>query len=93
MCDPGHVGFGMRRILPASLRGNFQEIIGGLRDDGFEVRHFALLTEPATVVRRRGRSAGLEPRRQRWETDHLAEWLRRYATMVRNIHWNWPSRG
>jgi hypothetical protein len=172
VCDPGHVGLGMRRMLPAALRGNFQdipawrhsvrellgrtqaeydgtvivpmtvvnpgyfqEIVGGLRDDGFEVRHFALLAEPATVVRRlRGRSLGLEPRRQRWETDHLAEWLRvlgrpefaqqvhtdsktvaevadtiarlaglaitasadgplrawlhRYATTVRNIHWN-----
>jgi hypothetical protein len=41
------------------------------------------------VARRlRGHSAGLEPRRQRWGTDHLAEWLRRYATTVRNIHWN-----
>jgi hypothetical protein len=177
VCDPEHVGFGMRRMLPASLRGNFQdipawrhavrellgrtlaeydgtaivpmtvvnpdyyqEIIGGLRDDGFEVRHFALLAEPGTVVRRlRGRSVGLEPWRQRGETDHLAEWLRvlgqpefaqqvhtdrmsvaevadtiassaglaitpsadgplrawlrRYATTVRNIHWNWLSAG
>jgi hypothetical protein len=114
VCDPEHVGFGMRRMLPASLRGNFQdipawrhavrellgrilatydgpviapmtlvnpgyfqEIIGGLRDDGFEVHHFALLAEPATVIRRlRARSLGLEPRRQRWEVDHLAEWLR-----------------
>jgi hypothetical protein len=114
VCDPEHVGFGMRRMLPASLRGNFQdipawrhavrellgrtlatydgpviapmtlvnpgyfqEIVGGLREDGFEVHHFALLAEPATVVRRlRARSLGLEPRRQRWEVDHLAEWLR-----------------
>jgi hypothetical protein len=113
VCDPGHVGYGMRRMLPPSLRGNFQdipawrhtvtelltrtlteydgpvivpmtvvnpayfqEIIGGLRDDGFEVHHFALLAEPATVVRRlRARSLGTEPRRQRWEVDHLAEWL------------------
>jgi hypothetical protein len=113
VCDPGHVGFGMRRMLPASLRGNFQdipawrhavtellsrtlaeyngpvivpmtlvdpgyfqEIIGSLRDDGFEVQHFALLADPATVVRRlRGRSLALEPWRQPWEVDHLAEWL------------------
>jgi hypothetical protein len=26
VCDPGHVGFGMRRMLPASVRGNFQDI-------------------------------------------------------------------
>jgi hypothetical protein len=114
VCDPEHVGYGMRRMLPAPLRGNFQdipawrhavrellsrtlasydgpvivpmtlvdpayfrEIIGSLRDDGFEVHHFALLAEPSTVVRRlRSRSLGLEPRRQRWEVDHLAEWLR-----------------
>jgi hypothetical protein len=113
VCNPEHVGYGMRKMLPASLRGNFQdipawrhavtellartlaaydgpvivpmtlvnvdyysEIIGTLRADGFEVRHFALLAEPATVVRRlRGRSLGMEPRRQRWEIDHLSEWL------------------
>lgn len=26
MCDPEHVGFGMRRMLPAGLRGNFQDL-------------------------------------------------------------------
>lgn len=114
VCDPAHVGYGMRRMLPPPLRGNFQdipawrhavtevlrrtlaeydgpviapmtlvnpgyfqEIIGTLRADGFEVHHFALLAEPATVVRRlRARSLGLEPRRQPWEVAHLAEWLR-----------------
>jgi hypothetical protein len=114
VCDPAHVGFGMRRMLPPSLRGNFQdlpawrnavtellsrilaecdvpvivpmtlvrpgyfdEIIGRLRDEGFEVHHFALLADPATVIRRlRGRSLGLEPRRTPWQVDHLAEWLR-----------------
>ena len=56
---------------------HYQEIIGGLRDDGFEVHHFALLAEPATVIRRlRARSLGLEPRTQPWEVDHLDEWLR-----------------
>ena len=115
VCDPEHVGYGMRRMLPASLRrgfwqdipawrhavlellrltltqhdgpviapmmlvdpGHHREIIGGLRDDGFEVHHFALLAEPAIVVRRlHGRSLGLEPRTQPWEVDHLDEWLR-----------------
>ena len=57
--------------------GHHQEIIGELRDDGFQVRHFALLAEPATVVRRlHARSLGLEPRTQPWEADHLDEWLR-----------------
>jgi hypothetical protein len=26
VCDPEHVGFGMRRMLPATLRGNFQDL-------------------------------------------------------------------
>ena len=114
VCDPAHVGYGMRRMLPASLRrmwqdipawrqavrellrmtlaghggpvivpmmlvdpGHFQEIIGGLRADGFGLHHFALLAESATVVRRlHSRSLGLEPRTQPWEVDHLDEWLR-----------------
>ncbi len=114
VCDPEHVGFGMLRMLPASVRrgfwqdipawrhsvlellrltltqhdgpviapmmlvnpGHHQEIIGGLRDDGFEVHHFALLAEPATVVKRlHSRSLGLEPRTQPWEVDRLDEWL------------------
>lgn len=114
VCDPAHVGFGMRRMLPVSLQrewqdipawrqavrellrmtlaehdgpviapmmlansGHFQEIIGGLRDDGIGLRHFALLAEPSTVVHRlRSRSLGLEPRTQPWEVDRLDEWLR-----------------
>ncbi len=114
VCDPAHVGFGMRRMLPPSLRrsfwqdipawrhsvlellrmtlaehggpvivpmalvnsAHFQEIIGGLRDDGVQLRHFALLAEPATVVRRlRARSLGREPRTQPWEVEVLDGWL------------------
>lgn len=114
VCDPEHVGVGMRRMLPPSLRrgffqgipawrhsvlellrltlaehvgpviapmalvnsDHFSEIIGSLRDDGVQLHHFALLAEPATVVRRlRSRSLGLEPRTQLWETDVLDGWL------------------
>jgi hypothetical protein len=114
VCDPEHVGFGMRRMLPTSLRrsffqdipawrhsvrellrltlaehngpvivpmalvdsGHFQEIVGSLRADGFGVHHFALLAEPATVVRRlRARSLGREPRTQPWEVEVLDQWL------------------
>jgi hypothetical protein len=113
VCDPAHVGYGMKRMLPASLRRgfwqdipawrhsvlellrqtlaghdgpvtvpmtlvnhtHFQEIIGSLRDDGIRL-HFALLAEPATVIRRlHARSLGLEPRTQPWETDVLDRWL------------------
>jgi hypothetical protein len=65
-------------ITPATLvnSGHFQEIIGGLRNDGVELRHFALLAEPATVVRRlHARSLGREPRTQPWEVEVLDEWL------------------
>lgn len=114
ICDPEHVGYGMRRMLPASLRrglfqdmpawrhsvlellrltlaehrgpviapmtlvnyDHYREIIGGLRIGGVEVHHFALLAEPATIVRRlRARSLGREPRTQPWETDVLDDWL------------------
>jgi AAA domain len=92
VCDPEHLGFGLRRMMPAQLRGNFQdlqawrrgvievldlvldrhdgdvivpmtvielaylrEILGALR--GYEVRHYALLAERATILRRlRGRT-------------------------------------
>jgi hypothetical protein len=29
VCDPEHLGYGMRRMLPAPLRGNFQDIPRG----------------------------------------------------------------
>lgn len=115
VCDPEHVGFGMRRMLPAPLRGNFQdlpawrhsvtellrltltaytgavivpmtlvnhgyfeEIVGGLRGDGFAVRHFTLLAEPATVRRRLGwRSLGTETKRGSWAVRQLGDCLER----------------
>ena len=127
ICDPEHVGFGMRRMLPPSLRrtffqdipawrhsvlellrltlgehrgpviapmalvnyDHFQEIIGNLRDDGVPVHHFALLAEPATVVRRlRSRSLGREPRTQPWEVDVLDEWLEqlRRPEFAQHVH-------
>ncbi|MFY9886766.1 MAG: AAA family ATPase [Streptosporangiaceae bacterium] len=66
-------------IAPMTLAepAYFDEIIGGLRSDGFDVRHFALLAEPATVVRRlsrRGLSRGLTS--DTWALDHLGPCLR-----------------
>jgi hypothetical protein len=89
VCDPEHVGFGLHRMTPAQLRGDFQdlpawrqgvyevldmvltkhegpaiapmtllrpdyfqEIIGRLRERGHQVRHFALLAEYETVLKR-----------------------------------------
>ncbi|WP_331771412.1 ATP-binding protein (plasmid) [Embleya sp. NBC_00888] len=89
VCDPEQVGFGLHRMLPPALRGDFQdlpawrqgvfevldltltrhdgpviapmtvvepgyfrEIVGRLRERGHDVRHFALLAERATVLRR-----------------------------------------
>ena len=57
-------------IVPMTLAnpGYFAEIVGALRADGFDVRHFALLAEPATVlarIRKRGLVPGLRRRRGR----------------------------
>jgi hypothetical protein len=113
VCDPEHVGFGLHRMLPPALRGDFQDLpvwrdavhhvlhlaltgqpgpvivpmtvvepgyfretVGRLREDGHDVRHFALLAERATVLRRlRERGVGQLVRRAsgkdvppRWES-------------------------
>ncbi|MET9434188.1 ATP-binding protein [Streptomyces sp. NPDC006551] len=103
VCDPEHIGFGLHRTLPPSLRGDFQdlpawrqgvyevldlalrahvggpvivpmtlvepayftEIVGRLREEHGEdrVRHFALLAERGTVLKRlteRGLGRGLK---------------------------------
>ncbi|WP_035846490.1 AAA family ATPase [Kitasatospora azatica] len=89
ICDPEHVGFGLHRMTPPSLRGDFQDLpawrqgvnevldralteypgtvivpmtitepayfretVGRLRERGHDVRHFALLADRATVLRR-----------------------------------------
>ena len=89
VCDPEHLGLGLRRMTPRQLRGNFQdipawrqgtlqvldlvlgqhngdvivpmtviepaylgEILGPLRANGHQVRHYSLLAERAVVLRR-----------------------------------------
>ncbi|WP_329365722.1 AAA family ATPase [Streptomyces sp. NBC_01483] len=89
VCDPEHVGFGLRRMLPPELRGDFQDLaswrqgvvevldlalgkhdgvviapmtvtnaryfeetVGRLTELGHDVRHFALLAERETVLKR-----------------------------------------
>lgn len=89
VCDPEAVGFGLHRMIPPGMRGDFQdlpawrqgvfealdrvldrhpapviapmtlvepayfdEIIGRLRERGHDVRHFALLADRRTVLRR-----------------------------------------
>jgi hypothetical protein len=97
ICDPEHLGFGLHRMTPPHLRGDFQdlrawrkgtwevldlvlgrhegdvivpmtiiepgylaEILGPLRENGHQVRHYTLLAERATILRRlRGRSLPL----------------------------------
>jgi hypothetical protein len=67
-------------IVPMTLIDSryFTQIIGGLRGDGHDVRHFALLAERATVLRRLSRR-GLGPglKRERWAVDRLDECLAR----------------
>lgn len=89
ICDPELLGFGLHRMMPATLRGDFQDLaawrlgvfevldltlkastapvivpmtvvepiyfretVGRLRDQGHDVRHFALLAERSTTLRR-----------------------------------------
>ncbi|GAA1306884.1 hypothetical protein Psi02_47220 [Planotetraspora silvatica] len=89
ICDPEHVGFGLHRMMPPRLRGDFQDLpawrqgvfevldlaltrhsgtvivpmtvvepayfgetVGRLRERGHDVRHFALLADRRTVLRR-----------------------------------------
>ncbi|MFD4530008.1 AAA family ATPase [Streptomyces sp. NPDC058470] len=127
VCDPEHAGFGLRRMLPPELRGDFQDLtswrqgvvevldlalgkhdgvviapmtvtdpryfeetVGRLRELGHDVRHFTLLAERETVLKRlRERGFGhllqyvagkdAPPRRESWavrELDHCLERLR-----------------
>lgn len=125
VCDPEHAGFGLRRMLPPELRGNFQDLaswrqgvvevldlaltgqdgvvivpmtvtdpdcfaqtVGRLRELGHDVRHFTLLAQRETVLRRlRERGLGfLVPgplrrksvlRRESWAVDQLDHCLER----------------
>jgi hypothetical protein len=65
-------------IVPMTLIDSryFTQIIGGLRDDGHDVRHFALLAERTTVLRRLNRR-GFGLRCERWAVDRLDECLAR----------------
>jgi len=127
ICDPEHAGFGLRRMLPPELRGDFQDLtswrqgvvevldlalskhdgvviapmtvtnpryfeetVGRLGELGHDVRHFALLAERETVLKRlRERGFGhilqyvagkdVPLRRESWavqQLDHCLERLR-----------------
>ncbi|KAB1978383.1 AAA family ATPase [Streptomyces triticiradicis] len=127
ICDPEHAGFGLHRMLPPELRGDFQDLVswrqgvvevldlalgtrdgvviapmtvtdpgyfgetvGRLRELGHDVRHFTLLAERETVLRRLrergfghlvGQVAGKDAplRRESWAVgrlDHCLERLR-----------------
>ncbi|MDJ0379824.1 AAA family ATPase [Streptomyces sp. G-G2] len=109
VCDPEHVGFGLHRMLPPALRGDFQDLpawrqgvfevldlaaarhpgvvlvpmtvtdpryfagtVGRLRERGHDVRHFALLAERETVLRRlRERGPGRGLRREGFAVSRL----------------------
>jgi hypothetical protein len=124
VCDPEHAGFGLHRMLPPELRGDFQDLVswrqgvvevldlaltrhdgvviapmtvtdsghfaetvGRLRELGHDVRHFTLLAERATVLRRlreRGVARLLgsvtgkaAPRGESWEVRQLDHCLER----------------
>ena len=128
ICDPEHIGFGLRRMTPPRLRGDFQDLpvwrqavyevldlalskqpgtvivpmtvvepayfretVGRLRERGHDVRHFALLAERRTVLRRlRERGFGravqfvagkdMSLRRDSWAVSRLDGCLERLRT-------------
>ncbi|MFD5269093.1 AAA family ATPase [Streptomyces sp. NPDC058335] len=125
VCDPEHAGFGLRRMLPPDLRGDFQDLVswrqgvvevldlalrkhdgvvmvpmtvtdpryfaetvGRLGEMGHDVRHFTLLAQRETVVKRlRERGLGrllrlaagkkAVPRRESWAVEQLDHCLGR----------------
>jgi hypothetical protein len=86
-------------IIPMTLVNPryFAQIVGRLRDDGHDVRHFALLAERATVLgrlNRRGFGFGLK--HERWAVDRLDECLARlrspeFAEHVHTDHLTVPQ--
>lgn len=65
-------------IVPMTLidPGYFEEVVGRLRADGHDVRHFSLLADRATVLRRlRGRGFVLGLRHEQWAVGRLDECL------------------
>ncbi|MET9964943.1 AAA family ATPase [Streptomyces sp. NPDC006356] len=127
ICDPEHSGFGLRRMLPPDLRGDFQDLaswrqgvvevldlaltkhegvviapmtvtnsdyfaetVGRLPELGHDVRHFTLLAERETVLKRLrergfghlpqfvvGKNSGL--RRESWAVQQLDHCLERLS--------------
>ncbi|MET9662192.1 AAA family ATPase [Streptomyces sp. NPDC006510] len=49
VCDPEHVGFGLHRMLPPALRGDFQDLTAW-RDGVREVLELALRGHPGPVI-------------------------------------------
>lgn len=76
-------------IVPMTLvdAGYFADIVGRLRDDGHEVHHFALLAEPATVLRRLNRR-GLWPglKHESWAVARLDDCLTRLGEAAFATH-------
>ncbi|MFI1522135.1 AAA family ATPase [Kitasatospora cineracea] len=134
VCDPEHLGFGLRRMLPPALRADFQDLpawrrgtveildlavrehpgpvivpmtvthsghfaetVGRLRELGHDVRHFTLLAERATVLRRLAErdpvhrlrhlvGLGGPPRRESFAVARLDDCLTRLAAPAFATH-------
>jgi hypothetical protein len=86
-------------IVPMTLinPGYFEEVVGRLRADGHDVRHFSLLADRATVLRwLHGRTFGLGLRNEQWAVTRLDECLARlrdplFAEHVQTDHLSVPQ--
>lgn len=76
-------------IVPMTLTNPqyFAETVGRLRDDGHDVRHFCLLAERATVLRRlNGRGFGFGLRREQWAVERLDGCLEQLRGEAFGVH-------
>lgn len=65
----------------------FAETVGQLREDGHKVRHFSLLAERATVLRRlKKRGFGFGLNREQWAVDQLDECLAQLRGAAFGMH-------
>jgi hypothetical protein len=76
-------------IVPMTMTdpGYLDQTVGRLREDGHDVRHFSLLADRSTVLRRlRNRAFGLGLRHERWAVEKLDECLAQLRNEVFSEH-------
>lgn len=76
VCDPEHAGFGLRRMLPPELRGDFQDL-RSWRQGVVEVLDLALSKQDGVVI---APMTVTNPSTSRRPSGGCANWATTYAT-------------